>query len=512
MRKFFISACLMVGALAAACGFVACNLNNPEESSTLSDGILKYEKISDSDGYEVVGLAENKGVSKLEIPSAFNGRAVLKIADNAFSACRIGKVVLSDSVVEIGANAFFNCNLLEEASFGKGLETVGTSAFEQCIKLEAVELNEGLLTIAEKAFYGCQRLTDLELPDSVTRIGARAYEGCEALTSVVLGDSLEEIGEYAFTGLNDLKTLVFSDVSPTVIRDYAFYSCKGLMKLNIGNGVKAIGKGAFEACSRVNWIVIGDSVATIGENAFRCKEMVHVQLGKSVASIGKTAFYAAKLVEVYNRSALPLRVGGGSEYGYICRRALHVYSEGGESRLSFENDGLVVYDDGVDKILVSQDGTEMLYDLKIPEGITKIHDNAFYDNQRVVKVTIPDSVTEIGDQAFTFCYAMETMIIGDGVETVNYDFVRHNYYLKEIVVGAKVKSFGENSFLNTGRNAEGGLRVYYKGGSLQHLNMDFTAGNEVLQNASPFYYSETEPTGEGAYWHYDEKGAIKVWE
>ena len=36
-------------------------------------------------------------------------------------------------------------------------------------------------------------------------------------------------------------------------------------------------------------------------------------------------------------------------------------------------------------------------------------------------------------------------------------------------------------------------------------------GNIGLTSATRYYYSETEPTEEGNFWHYDQNGKIAVW-
>ncbi len=40
------------------------------------------------------------------------------------------------------------------------------------------------------------------------------------------------------------------------------------------------------------------------------------------------------------------------------------------------------------------------FNVRIPEGVTKIEESAFYECRGLTKVTIPDTVTEIGDSAF----------------------------------------------------------------------------------------------------------------
>lgn len=503
----------MLGVWALVFCFNGCDKIGNGDENSLCDGIFKYEYTTDSKGYAVVGFAEKKAVANLEIPAKYKDKPVLEISDYAFDSCKIGQVTISDSVLKIGKGAFRNCAVLELVKFGKNVTLVDEKAFEQCIKLRQIDMNEGLETIASRAFYDCKRLETIEHPNSLKVIGNNAYEKCEILSSVTFGNSLEEIGEYAFAGLNELKTIVFSDFSPTVIKNYAFSNCNGLMKLNIGNGVKAIGDYAFYYCGRLNWLVVGDSVTSIGERAFVCNELVYVQLGKNVQTIGYAAFYCYKLVEIYNRSNLPLspKQTDYAEYGYITSRAYHVYVEGESSYLSVVGDGLVIYTEANEKILITQDGTDVLYDLKIPNGVTKIWQRAFYDNQRIVKVTIPDSVTEVGDMAFTFCNKLETVIFGDGVESLGSTVLGHTYYLKEVVIGEKIKTIPDSTFYNAGKYT-GILKVYYKGGNTQHLLMEIGENNTKLLEGSWYYYSKIEPTSDGAYWYYDQYGKIKLWE
>ena len=36
-------------------------------------------------------------------------------------------------------------------------------------------------------------------------------------------------------------------------------------------------------------------------------------------------------------------------------------------------------------------------------------------------------------------------------------------------------------------------------------------GNSNFDKAKKYYYSETQPTAQGDYWHYDEAGRIAIW-
>jgi hypothetical protein len=56
--------------------------------------------------------------------------------------------------------------------------------------------------------------------------------------------------------------------------------------------------------------------------------------------------------------------------------------------------------------------------------------------------------------------------------------------------------------------------VYYKGTAADWAEIVIVNVNNYngkVINATRYYYSETQPMGQGYYWHYDENGEIVVW-
>ena len=55
--------------------------------------------------------------------------------------------------------------------------------------------------------------------------------------------------------------------------------------------------------------------------------------------------------------------------------------------------------------------------------------------------------------------------------------------------------------------------VYYKGTEKEWNTLSNSIGtyNDKLINATIYYYSSTQPTTSGNYWHYDEYGNIATW-
>ena len=60
----------------------------------------------------------------------------------------------------------------------------------------------------------------------------------------------------------------------------------------------------------------------------------------------------------------------------------------------------------------SKPGTEL------PEGLTRIGDNAFYKNTAITFTSLPDGVTSIGKNAFSGCKKLALTYLPDGVTTI----------------------------------------------------------------------------------------------
>ncbi|MGN1077494.1 MAG: leucine-rich repeat domain-containing protein [Candidatus Gallimonas sp.] len=164
-------------------------------------------------------------------------------------------------------------------------------------------------------------------------------------------------------------------------------------------------------------------MTSIGEWAFyECDNLTSVTIGNSVTSIDDCAFGDCyKLIEVKNLSALNI-TAGSSDCGYVGYYAKRVYTEG-ESYLSTDEDGYIIYDDGTDKILVGYTGTET--DLTLPSGITQINQYAFYYCSSLTSIEIPDSVTSIGEKAFYNCRSLKSVTIGNSVTSISYGAFRY---------------------------------------------------------------------------------------
>ena len=62
--------------------------------------------------------------------------------------------------------------------------------------------------------------------------------------------------------------------------------------------------------------------------------------------------------------------------------------------------------------------TKSLTSVTIPDSVTSIGYEAFYECESLTSVTIPDSVTSIGDEAFRYCTSLTSVTIPDSVTSI----------------------------------------------------------------------------------------------
>ena len=175
-----------------------------------------------------------------------------------------------------------------------------------------------------------------------------------------------------FYNQTGIKTVVINS-GVTNIGSCVFYCCSAITSINIPNSVTSIGNGAFHGCSGLTSIDIPDSVTSIDLGAFfSCSALTSITIPSSITSIADSAFKRCySLTSILVASTNP------------------VYD-------SRENSNAII-ETATNTLIIGCQNTN------IPDSVTSIGNNAFFDCFELKNIIIPDSVKSIGSMAFYGC-------------------------------------------------------------------------------------------------------------
>lgn len=161
------------------------------------------------------------------------------------------KLIVSQGVINIGNNAFYNCNSLASILISNGTTTnIGADAFRDCKKLTDITLGNSITIIGTNAFRNCISLQNISIPDSLISIQSGAFQDCKGLTSITIHDSVIDIGNFAFFGCINLKNAIIGN-NVERIGVCAFENCRNLLTISISHNIERIGNSAFRACNNL---------------------------------------------------------------------------------------------------------------------------------------------------------------------------------------------------------------------------------------------------------------------
>ena len=298
----------------------------------------------------------------------------------------------------------------------------------------------------------------------VTAFGREAFKNCKNLESIIIPESIITIGNSAFSGCTNLSSINFPD-SVLTIGSSAFANCFGLTNIVIPDSVITIGSSAFWGCSGLTNIIIPNNVTTIGDSAFRaCTKLESITLpfiGNSLNGTSNTHF-------------------GYIFFGNDFEQETHMY-------------------EALKSVIITGNN-----------GLTKIDSYAFQGCRYLTYISIPNTITSIGHGAFAGC-GIINFVIPEGVTEIDAWAFYNCANLTNIVIPATVTKIGAEAFGLCNKLAH----IYYKGTVTELERVTFSK-NDFDENVTRidftkiYYYSETQPTEKGNYWHYVDDKFI-VW-
>ncbi len=393
----------------------------------------------------------NQLVTDLEIPNT-----VTSIKSYAFyNATDISSVTIHNSVTNISGSAFKNCRSLQKVNIDDiaawcRIDFYVTTDEYYNSDLEdyyTVVSTNNPLYYAKHLYLNNQLVTNLEIPNSVTNIPS-AFCNAVDISSVTISNSVTNIDNSAFTGCSGLKNVeIYSNAFGT-----CFSNNNSIQKIALGEQVTSIASNAFKDCSGLEEISISANLTSIGSSAFtNCNSLQKVNIN----DIGTWC-----KIDFSNNTDNPLYY------------AKHLYLN-----------------------------NQIVTNLEIPNTVTSIKPNAFYNASDISSVAIPNSVTSIDNSAFAGCSGLKSVEIN--TNTIGTWFSSNFQSVQKISLGEQVSSIASNAFNGCSGLTEItipssvtsiGSSAFENCSSLQKVNIDDIAawcridfGNNT---ANPLYYAK----------------------
>ena len=355
--------------------------NFVDKQCTMCDSLLEsvgltFELLSDGT-YAVTGMGECQD-TRLVIPSIHNGQKVTKINRSAFSNNNvIVEVVIPNTITTIEDWAFDGCNNLKSLYIPCSVTTVGKTIVsnnysKQTSILAEVETQPAGWNSSFDSYYY-----------------ATTYWGCAE-------KFLISVNEYQYVVYNEIASLVdCTDTNSVEINVPSFIDVNGKEY-----AVKSIGKKAFYKCSEVVKINISEGVEAIGDYAFIRYQNQTVVLPGSVNYISSSAFSR------YNSDVLDVYYTGTLENWFNIQ-----FPEQNANPFYMNTSGKLY-------LLNELGDYEFLTDIVVPESITEIGANQFTDYSFITSVLLHDGVVSVGESAFVNNYDMLVIYIPKSVKTM----------------------------------------------------------------------------------------------
>ncbi len=236
------------------------------------------------------------------------------------------------------------------------------------------------------------------------------------ITSVIIEEGITHMGRVAFCGLTSLTSVMLPQTL-TNIGEFGFQNCTALSSLTIPGSVEIIGANAFYGCKALKEIVIPEGVTTINPKAFMESGLQVVTIPKSLTYVGSNAFWSGSIKQV-----------NISDLSSWCR----ISFDGSASNPLYSAKKLYLNGELITDLVIPEGVTKIsdyafrcatcLTSVSIPEGVTEIGNEAFSDCSNVKKVVIPGTVTKFGERAFAYCSALTQVEVSDLAAWCGIDF------------------------------------------------------------------------------------------
>ena len=355
--------------------------------------------------------------------------------------------VLSYSQKMWGQASFFDANV---SKYGELEQVLG----DKWDKIDSLVVHGPINEDDFKIMWKCSfegKLTVLNLED--TQIEGRKipdcalfnYEKQDATISVhlnirkiILPDNLEEIGKYAFMKMK-LEEINFPQNLRKIGRA-AFGNCHWF-KTNpvIPEGVTELPARCFMNCQCFDKVTLPTSLKIISDDCFYNTRVAEVNFPEGLDSIGNGAFYASDL----KIADLPNSITKIASLTFsMCDRLRYIHiPENGY--IDYIPNYFAAYDDSLERV-------------DIPNTIKKVGTCAFDSNRMLKDIKLPNGLTYIGQNAFYKC-AFDSIVFPVSLEYLGGGSGAYWEHIKKIYSLAPTPPYCAEDLINRGKGPFHGL-------------------------------------------------------
>lgn len=442
-----------------------------------------------------------------------NKASVVKYVGTGKEVTILGEITYNDKkyvVNEISPRTFTNSNV-EKVIILEGVTKIADEAFYQARSLNTVVLPNTLVEIGSDAFSN-SNLCGIVIPESVIRIGKWAFGNgqsciiyCEATSKpigwnsewnhanvcpvvwgfvssysdsnydyVLYKDNTATITKYKGSDMNLVvpETVSYNgnDYIITQIGNNAFQDNDDLYLVELPETIVSIGQYAFNDCINLTNINLPDGLVEIGNYAFSsCDNLNNIIIPNSVEIIENCAFLNGVAYNIY--CEVPFRPSGwvtswcNHNENYVMWNYKDKYVDGLNEYILFNDSTAMItkYNPNVTNVVINENinanGTiytitvigknafvdSKLTTIKLPNTITKIYEEAFR-NSFIESITIPEGVTTISRYAFQSCSSLKEVNLPNTLIKIEYGAFESCNNLSKIELPSSLKQIDDYAF------------------------------------------------------------------
>ena len=147
-----------------------------------------------------------------------------------------------------------------------------------------------------------QHITHAVIDKSIDEIEEYAFWSCRNLLQVDIHDGIRKIGRSAFCGCRSLRGVNLK--SAFEIDEYAFCGCRNLESVEFGDRLETIGHRVFAQCTSLKHLKLPFIVTIATASFIGCMALIDIELSDRLETVETLAFYGCKRLQ---RIAIPLK-------------------------------------------------------------------------------------------------------------------------------------------------------------------------------------------------------------